>query len=243
MTSREPFVSIVIPFYSNKTWLEEAINSVEKQTFRNYEIVIVNDGSREDISDLVRRCTNCIYLSQPNQGPAIARNRGIERARGDYIAFLDSDDLWTENKLETQINFMEQTNALWTYTDYSIFTSNQFTLRFKFHPIEGIIFPRCLISNPIATPTVMIRAEILRKNPSLRFPSDMRHGQDGFMWALLGKEIPVKHIPICLAKVRLHGNNSAKRAVVQMAVKAAFWKKIKAIRFYAIKSMKFLAMK
>ncbi len=227
MIKREGLVSVIIPFYCNIQWLEEALQSVENQTYKKYEIIVINDGSKEDISNIMKRHNNCKYIFQDNSGPANARNNGIGKARGEYIAFLDSDDLWRENKLEVQIGYMKKTKALWTYTGYYIFSGDHKQKKAHFIPITGNIFPQCLVSNPIATPTVMIDTDFLKRNENIRFPSDMRYGQDGFMWASISRKIPIEYIPLCLTKVRNHGNNSAKRAIIQIKVKAQFWEKLK----------------
>ena len=97
-------VSVVIPFYANANWLCEAVDSVLAQTYGNYEIIVVNDGSKEDVSDFLKKYGDKIkYYEKENGGAASARNEGIKRAEGDYIAFLDSDDLWTPQKLSVQL--------------------------------------------------------------------------------------------------------------------------------------------
>src|SRR5690606_6564927 len=99
---------VIIPFYNNVQWLESAVKSVLSQTFKNYEIIIVNDGSIENLNSFIDNYCNMIkYFETENKGPGHARNFGIKKAQGEYIAFLDSDDLWLCNKLEIQINEME----------------------------------------------------------------------------------------------------------------------------------------
>ena len=95
-----PEVSAVIPFYRNVGWLCEAVESVLAQDLGDVEIIVVNDGSPEDVSELLDRFGGRIrYFEKENGGAASARNAGLEQARGKYIAFLDSDDLWTPEKL------------------------------------------------------------------------------------------------------------------------------------------------
>ena len=94
-------VSVIIPFYSRLDWLYEAIESVLAQTYPIHEIILVNDGSKEDLTEFLDKYgKRIIYLKQENAGPAAARNNGIRRATGDYIAFEDSDDVWMPTKLE-----------------------------------------------------------------------------------------------------------------------------------------------
>ena len=112
-------VSVIIPFYNGIHWLCEAVESALNQTYSNIEIIIVNDGSTEDITEFLKKFGDSIvYAYQKNQGAASARNYGIKLANGDYIAFLDADDIWLPTKLEKQIFFIEEIGAMWCHTNY-----------------------------------------------------------------------------------------------------------------------------
>ena len=112
-------VSVIIPFYSHLDWLYEAIDSVLAQTYPIHEIILVNDGSKEDMTEfLAQYGDKIIYIYQENAGPAAARNNGIRQATGDYIAFEDSDDIWLPTKLEKQVAFMEETAARWSHVGF-----------------------------------------------------------------------------------------------------------------------------
>jgi glycosyltransferase involved in cell wall biosynthesis len=103
-----PMVSVVIPTYNQPAFLHEALRSVFAQTFRDYEVVVINDGSTDDTAAQLAQYAGRIRLiTQDNQGIGRARNRGMDEARGRYIAFLDHDDLWHPQKLETQVAFMQ----------------------------------------------------------------------------------------------------------------------------------------
>jgi glycosyltransferase involved in cell wall biosynthesis len=103
-----PLVSIVIPTYNQPVFLREALDSVFAQTFNDYEIIVVNDGSTDDTAEQLKRYGNRIRaIDQSNQGTGPARNRGMDEAVGRYIAFLDHDDLWHPSKLETQVAYMQ----------------------------------------------------------------------------------------------------------------------------------------
>jgi len=104
-------VSVIIPAYNSSKYLKNAIDSVRNQTFENYEIIIVDDGSTDNTRYLVREYKNDVkYLYQENGGVAKARNTGIMNASGDYLAFLDADDVWLPQKLEMQIECMKYMN-------------------------------------------------------------------------------------------------------------------------------------
>ena len=119
MNNKTPTVSIIIPFYNNVDWLNEAVDSVMKQTYKDYEIIVVNDGSKEDITLFLEKNPEIIYFYQKNNGAGSARNKGIDVARGKYIAFLDSDDVWLPQKLEKQVDYMENNpQIMWSHCSY-----------------------------------------------------------------------------------------------------------------------------
>jgi glycosyltransferase involved in cell wall biosynthesis len=113
---KQPLVSVIIPFYKGKEWLEEALDSVKQQTYKNLEIILINDGSNEDISYLISNDIN--YYEQNNKGVSSARNIGIGKSTGEFIAFLDSDDLWEKNKIQIQLNEMLKKQYIWSHTNY-----------------------------------------------------------------------------------------------------------------------------
>jgi glycosyltransferase involved in cell wall biosynthesis len=103
----DPLLSVVIPVFNGERFLREAVESVLAQKYSPLEIIIVDDGSTDGTAELVRSLPETVrYLHQPNQGPAAARNRGIEQAQGSLIAFADADDLWPEDKLGLQLPYL-----------------------------------------------------------------------------------------------------------------------------------------
>lgn len=100
-----PEVSVIIPTYNSSHYVTEAIDSVLRQTFRDFEIIVIDDGSTDDTQSLMSRYGSPVrYIRQANGGVSHARNRGIEESRGRYVAFLDADDTWLPNKLEKQMD-------------------------------------------------------------------------------------------------------------------------------------------
>lgn len=124
--TKESLVSIVTPVYNGARFIEETIDSVVAQTYTNWEWFIIDDGSVDDTAELVlkRRDERLHFITIPHSGlPAVARNVGLGKAHGEYIAFLDADDLWEREKLATQVKAMELDKTL-------LFTSS----RFSFYP-------------------------------------------------------------------------------------------------------------
>lgn len=101
-------VSVIIPVYNSERYLAEAIESVLSQTHRSIEVIVVDDGSTDDSAQIVKRYRSVQYYFQPHGGIGSALNRGIQEARGSFFAFLDADDLWTNNKLIRQMSFINQ---------------------------------------------------------------------------------------------------------------------------------------
>src|SRR5262249_35935561 len=121
-----PEVSVIIPSYNSARYLTDAVDSVLRQTFCDFEMVIVDDGSTDDTEAVVRRYGERVrYLRQPNSGVAAARNRGIEESRGRYVAFLDADDTWHQDKLHAQVAaLLKNPGYLACYTAFTVVSSD-----------------------------------------------------------------------------------------------------------------------
>lgn len=104
----EPLVSVVIPCFNSEAWISETLLSVFKQTYSNVEVIVIDDGSTDDTKNIVLNYKNKVhYYYQKNKGPSAARNLGVKKSKGEYIAFLDSDDLWELTKISKQIKFLK----------------------------------------------------------------------------------------------------------------------------------------
>ena len=118
-------VSVIMPSYGSEKFISKSIDSVLLQTYDNWELIIIDDCSPDESNKIIKE-----YLSkdsrikfvklEKNSGAAVARNKGIEIAKGRFIAFLDSDDLWLPEKLEKQISFMKDNNLAFTYSSYML---------------------------------------------------------------------------------------------------------------------------
>ena len=120
----DDLVSIVMPSYNTAKYIEESINSVLNQTHSNWELIIVDDCSTDNTDEILSKYVDdkrIIYIkNEKNSGAAVSRNRALREAKGKWIAFLDSDDLWEPTKLEKQIKFMKENDYKFSYTDYKI---------------------------------------------------------------------------------------------------------------------------
>jgi len=121
----KPFVDVIISNYNKSKYLEESINSVINQTYKNWLLYIIDDCSTDNSLDIINKFKNLknikIIALKKNKGAAFARNLGMRVSKSKYISFLDSDDGWNIKKLEKQISFMEKNNLNFTYTDYLSF--------------------------------------------------------------------------------------------------------------------------
>ena len=120
-------VSIIMPNYNSEKYIEATINSVLAQTYHNWELLFVDDCSSDASLELVKAFQDeriRIFSMKKNGGAALARNKAIEEAKGRWIAFLDSDDLWIPEKLEKQITYMQNNGVSFSYTDYEVIDEN-----------------------------------------------------------------------------------------------------------------------
>jgi glycosyltransferase involved in cell wall biosynthesis len=113
MSMTESLISVIIPVYNGERYLAEAINSVLEQTYRPIEIIVVDDGSTDRTADVARSFSETVrYFYQPNSGSGAARNTGVKTARGSFVSFLDSDDLWVKEKLFRQMEVLQSDTGL-----------------------------------------------------------------------------------------------------------------------------------
>ena len=237
-------VSIIIPFYKNIEWLSQALESVRLQTYSNTEVIIVNDGSDEDTSVIEKKFENFLFFKTENKGAGAARNFGIEIANGDYICFLDSDDLWHPRKIEKQLNYMQEEDLVWSHTNYSTFEDEEPKKIIQINTaLSGFILPKMLITCPIATPCIMIKADVLKSDSTLRFNDKFKVGEDSFFWINLAEKYYLGHLSESLTKVRLRGSNAAFDVKRQLEAKALLFQTIKNNKKWFKTNMHFFLVK
>lgn len=161
-----PLLSVIIPTFNSAKYLSEALQSVFSQTFEDFEVIVVDDGSTDNTADIVKEYGNSLrYIRQKNQGPSAARNLGIRRAEGKYIAFLDADDWWNQNHLTELLECCELTpDAGLVYGGRKWVDEKGELMRDTPIPTicpEGWIFGDLFRRNYIATPSVLVRRSVL----------------------------------------------------------------------------------
>ena len=151
-------ISVVIPTYNRAEFISSAIESVLAQTHPVDEIIVVDDGSTDNTKEKVFQYPSVQYVYQENHGVASARNTGIELVNTEWVAFLDSDDLWGKNKIKTQLAYhQEHPNLMISHTDEEWFKDNHVINKpQKYEKFGGKIFDKCLEYTTIGTSTLMV---------------------------------------------------------------------------------------
>lgn len=183
-------VSIITPSYNSVQFIGKSIKSVLNQSYTNWEMIIVDDLSTDNSIQVIQEYVkkdNRIKLIQlkNNSGAAVARNTAIEAAKGKYIAFLDSDDLWETKKLENQINFMEKNNSSFSYSNYSLIDEEGNDLNIVKNPTSYMTYNELLKENQIGCLTAIYSQEKLGK---IYMPL-IRKRQDYGLWLNILKKI------------------------------------------------------
>ncbi len=178
-------VSVIIPFYNRVEPLKRAIDSVLSQSHKKVELILVNDGSTDDLSDIkkiVKDNKNVILIDNAkNQGPSAARNAGMRKATGEYVAFLDSDDTFVEDKLSKSLQYAIASKAKILYTAYSRHDASGENKDIHVESMYGHCELEMMYSCRIATPTVMLNRQWVLDN-NLFFDEDVHIGEDTLLW-------------------------------------------------------------
>lgn len=203
-------VSVVMPVFNRMDLTLGALDSLRRQTHPQWELIVVDDGSTQDMRLLVDAVEALgergRYVRQANAGPGSARNRGWELARGEYVAFLDSDDLFMPQKLSVQLRAMEEAGAAFSQTSYHRHWRGKSGLVY-FGSGEGNTFPDIISGCGIATPTVMVRRTLI--DEGLRFPESFHQGEDICLWLSIGARYGVYGVPAALSVVRASEESTA----------------------------------
>ncbi len=181
-------ISIVMPNYNGRRFLKESIESVRRQTYTDWELLVVDDGSTDGSEEIVtaisKEDTRIHLLRCPkNQGVALTRNLGIQKAKGAYIALLDNDDTWEPEKLEKQLELLEKTKAEIAYCSYDFMDEQGESIKRPFVVPETTDFDHMLVSSVISCSTAMIRSDVLKAHP---FDPSYYH-EDFVLWMELLK--------------------------------------------------------
>ncbi len=232
-------VSIIMPVYNCGAYINETINCVLNQTYSNWELIIVDDCSTDDTKSIIDNYINekiKYYKLDYNQGAAHARNIAIEHASGNYIAFLDGDDLWDEHKLEKQINFMITNNYSFTSTLYSRIDENgnykKWISKYVKRRDYNLLLKRCPGNS-----TIIYNKDILGKT----YIPHIRKRNDYVMWlSIIKKSIYIYELEEVLSFYRIRKNSLSSKKTELVKYQWFVYRKLEKLSF--IKSSYLLSL-
>ena len=190
------FVSVIMPAYNSEKYISAAIESVTKQTHENWELIVINDASPDNSAEIAQKYAEKdlrirVINQKSNGGVSRARNLGIESAKGDFIAFLDSDDVWVSEKLEKQLKLLDENNAQIAYSSYDFIDENGKSIKKPFFVSKETDYKKMLGKNEFGCSTVLLKADLLKEH---KFSTEFYH-EDYLLWLTLLK-LPVKALGV-----------------------------------------------
>ncbi|MEM8675885.1 MAG: glycosyltransferase family A protein [Cyanobacteria bacterium P01_G01_bin.67] len=211
-------VSVIIPAYNGDRYLAAAIDSVLEQNFQNYEIIVVDDGSTDNTPQIAQQYGNAIqYLSQVNQGVAASRNLGLATARGEYIAFLDQDDVFLPHKLSSQVDLLERDPNLGMVNSGWQITNEQGELQAAVEPwkqIPDLTAVNIIIWKPVFLGAILLRHSWLDRVAGFDTTLEQTPDVDLVMrLAMIG--CPAAWIEQTTVQYRQHEANASKNTLLQ----------------------------
>lgn len=180
-------VSIILPYYKKKEFIQKTLSSIIKQTYKNFEILIIYDEIQNQDFAFIKKLSNIdkrikVIKNNKNLGAGISRNKGIQRAKGHYIAFLDADDVWKSEKIKYQLNFMEENKIDISHTSYYIIDENNKIIGKRI--AKNLNYEDLIKSCDVGLSTVMIKKKVLKDN----FFPNLKTKEDYVLWLKLAKK-------------------------------------------------------
>jgi glycosyltransferase involved in cell wall biosynthesis len=212
-----PLISVIIPTYNHGQFIEEAVESVLAQTYKNFEVIVVDDGSTDNTREILKKYERGItYIFQNNKGVSSARNHGLSIAKGEVIAFLDSDDVWLPEKLSSQLKIMQGEHSIGlvgcgSYVmDYLGNVEREWVP--KHYKSQEEFLQQLSIRNILHNPSCMlVKKECF--NRAGFFNECLQFGEDWDMWLRIAKHYKVDFAERPLMKFRKHGFSKSYKRV------------------------------
>lgn len=213
--ARDPLVSVLVPAYNHAKYIEKTIDSIMQQSYRNFEVLIIDDGSRDDTAAVIRRCEekwgrSFLVESQANMGLCKTLNKLLGHAKGEYINIIASDDWMLPEKLELQVNYLN------SHPDVGVVHSDNWIFMEKKNRLEksgrgrhvpsGWIFNDLLAGNCVTACSAMIRTDCYKR---VGFYDETLAFEDWDMWLRIAREFEIHYMDIPTVVYRLHGKNSS----------------------------------
>lgn len=220
-------VSIIVPVFNGERFINETINSVINQGYTKWELIIVDDGSIDQTKNIVYSRlaidSRIKYFFQKNSGQAAARNTGIEVSKGDFIAFLDADDVWSSDKLESCVHvFIDNPSVDFVYSSFNYMDEKGDLILSKSyeHPRISNFNDMILKCDFIGTLTVVIKSQVVKR---FKFDENLHGTEDWDLWIRLSRVSSFYFLPKVLATYRENPLGSSKKLFKH------FWNEIKVI--------------
>ena len=206
---KKELVSIIMPTYNCGRFIEETIRSIQAQTYENWEIEIVDDCSTDDteavVAALAKDDPRIHYVClETNSGAAVARTESMKRAQGEYMAFCDSDDLWTPDKLEKQLAFMKENGYAFSCTAYEQIDEDSQSLDRVIKTVKKTDYNRLLLDCPVGNSSVMYNVGVMGK---FEVPNIRKRNDDALWLTMLKKEKYIWGMPDVLMRYRIRKNS------------------------------------
>lgn len=226
-------ISVIMPVYNGERYIKEAVESVLAQTLNDWELIIIDDGSTDATLEKLNHFTNPrIYIiQQPNQGASIARNAGLAQARGDYIAFLDADDIYLPNALQEYVNYLE------THPEHDVVYADGWISDSQKQPLmrisehrsgiyTGHILERLVLCADIGFPVCTLTRHEIIKTHQVTFDPKLRIGEDWDFWIYLARWAQFGYLdkPLCLYRVHSNSVTHSQLELRARMIKRMFFK-------------------
>jgi glycosyltransferase involved in cell wall biosynthesis len=208
---KKPLVSVIIPTYNSASFLPQSVESVLHQTYANFEVIVVDDGSTDNTEAVLSPYRDAIrYIKKANSGPSGARNLGINEAKGEFIAFQDADDIWLPEKLQLQMDYLTSHPEIAVlYTDIIQFNHQgqlSFGLQERYGSIpSGYIFEELLVNHAVTLSTVIVYRSCIYEVGT--FDESLIGAEDYNFYLRLARKFQFGFLNQALVQKRLHLNN------------------------------------
>ncbi|MFY0651991.1 MAG: glycosyltransferase [Cyclobacteriaceae bacterium] len=224
-----PTISVIIPTYNRAHLIKETIKSVLRQTFSDYELIVVDDGSTDNTEKLISNYPDIRYIKISNSGQSIASNIGIHASESEYIALLDSDDLWDDHFLSTSYTVLKENKSYdFSYCNYSYFTSDGLISE-KYLPknkqLSGRFFLEVLKGTFICTGSYLIKKEHITKIGL--FDETLTVASDFDIWLRISHEYTGIYIDQSLFKLRQHSQRISGNSLIMAQFNLKVYNKIR----------------
>lgn len=225
-------VSIIMPNYNSESYIAQAINSVISQSYKNWELIFVDDCSTDASLQIAKSFEDPrikIYINQNNSGAATTRNVGIEKAKGDWVAFLDSDDIWEQNKIEEHLRFMIEQKSDFSCTAYSVYKDGKILT--EYNPKKQEYGYKDIVKhNCIGCSTVIYNAKSIGK---YYMPVQAIKREDLACWLeILKSGIKVKMFHKSLTKYTLRSKSVSSKKFEMLKYQWQVYRKVEKINFF-----------